>query len=182
LDLDQIRKKIELAKKSVEAEEEPFKSTAFGLVLRSLLSEPGPASNHIAQQPPPPGPGARENLAKFAKQVGVTAEQLSTVFHFENETVELVVPIEGTDAEKQRTASMCVLTAFDAMYARNWVGADELATILERAGVPLGHLSRNLVSDDVHFRKKGTKSSTEYMVTPAGKTEAIRNLGELAGL
>jgi uncharacterized protein with NAD-binding domain and iron-sulfur cluster len=181
MQVEEIKKKIQLAIKAVADVEEPFRNKAFEVVLSRLLEEPEVKGR------PSPVPmtlkGAKtlnEKIARFAKKVNLDVDKLKDIFEFKEDKPVFIAKVEGTDGEKQGKASQCLLIVFDEIYEKDWLETSILRQMLDDYGIPLANLARNLTNQKEIFRKMGQKQATKYKLTGLGKKKASELIRELA--
>jgi len=186
VDLKRTKALIEKIKRIVEPLEEPYRSIAFEVILReeyaASASEAVAATKSTAQPAEDEIVSVDGRVKKLCEQVGLSVEQLSTVFVFEPTRVEFIAPIRGNDADKQRMVSLSVLAVDEFVYGREWTRSSEIVDILKKLGVgSLQNFSGNMKAKGEDVRKRGRGKGVEYKLTPNGKTGAIKIIRHLAG-
>ncbi|HEV2120513.1 MAG TPA: hypothetical protein VGS11_10500 [Candidatus Bathyarchaeia archaeon] len=179
MDKKDLLAKVKVAQEVAEAAQEPYKLETFRIILVALLDEPRTTVPiKITHEKLPE---AQPSTSKLADLSGITTEQLGNVFDIENNKVSLIVPLQGTEPEKQMNGSLCILAANEAVVGDDWLDATVLAEDLASAGVgSLTNLSRTLKSEPDLFRKKGSKGHVTYKLTNQAKARAFSLIRQLA--
>jgi len=180
-----LKQKIKIAKEAVENESEPYKTEAFKIILNKLIE-----SNFISkekesfhlQQPEKTKQNIDLSLKKFASQCNLTEEQLGKVFSIKGNSINIIAPIQGSDAKKHLYVTLCVLTAYEYILEHDWVPVSVITEYMKSAGVKdLKNLSRTLAKHPTYFRKTGGKRFAKYKLTTAdGRITALEIIRKLA--
>ncbi len=127
-------------------------------------------------------PKLENNKKLFANNCGITFSELNDIMVIENDIIQILIPFDGTNAEKQIKLSQCVLTAFDVILQKEWISAEILSESLRYAGISLDHLPRNLRrnSNIFRIRGRGKGKNLEYRITEFGKRSAFELIQKLA--
>jgi len=188
MDEKNLKEKIKIAKKVVEGEEEPIKTAAFQVIFSKLLDssdigiETQPSYSQTPQtQPPAQVPNLENGKQELAKQCGISVKELDDVLYFKDDIIKVVVPLSGSEPEKQVAVAKCILTAYEIVFKKRWVKALVLSKCVDLSGVgQLPHLAHNLRKDIQSFRLQGKGKATEYKITGPGRTSTLEIIKKLA--
>lgn len=179
-----LKQKIKIAKEAVENESEPYKTEAFKVILNKLIESDSVSKEKELFHSPQPEK-TKQNidllLKKFASQCNLTEEQLGKVFSIKGNSIEIIAPIQGSDAKKHLYVTLCVLAAYEYVLGHDWVPVSVITEYMKSAGVKdLKNLSRTLAKHRTYFRKTGGRRFVKYKLTTTDgritALEAIRKL------
>jgi hypothetical protein len=178
--VENLRKKIAEAKKIADelGLEEPYKSEAFGAVLTQLLQTE--RAKEKLEKPTHVEIGLDKRIEKFAKNIGVTIDQLKQIFDFEEDNLILIKEPVGTQEEKQVQATLLILTGLSYCYEKEQTLATDLKRMLDQSGIDLKNLSTNLKKYRQRIIPRGMQGSHNftYKITGPGKSEGLRLIRE----
>jgi len=186
---EELKEMIGKAISIVSEVEERYRIPAFQMVLEKMMegnaprahitSIPAISPTQLAGKSIEPDHGEEE----LAKSCRITIDQLHNVFDFVGDGVSFIVPLSGSENEKQETGCMCILAAHEVVYGREWIESTTLKETLRQAGVgSLTNLSTMLKSRTQTFRMKAVaeKKKTPYKLTDIGKRDAFERIRRLA--
>lgn len=176
---EKLKEKIALAEKSVESvKDEKLKAKAFEIVLNSLLSEKVTKSSNTQNKPKPSG--IKDSLEGFivlhpsnlADTLGVELAELSNIIDFTENEFRIIVNIPGkSEGDKQRNASLIILTVLYYCKNQRDIKSSDLRDILRDLGIgSLVNMATNLKIDSSYWVLKGEPSSKlfYYRITTPG--------------
>lgn len=187
-----VQEKAEIAKRLVQGIDERFKDAAFSAVLAKLLdgekkTEYGEKQVEIKGRTEDSKDASavvadQKGKESFLKKCDISMEELDRTLYIRDDYVQLLKTIKGGEAEKQRLACKCILTVFLEMRGKDWVDSDTLNMSLQKSGVSLVSLARNLRNDSESFsiRGRGKGSTLEYAITGPAKFTAYETIKKLA--
>jgi hypothetical protein len=185
---DKLKDKIELAKKIVSNQPDPYKIEAFKVILNYLILSDhevtiNPKSiitQHEKQDPIKTG----DTINKFANSCGITVEQLTDIISIKENKFELVVPInEKNDSQKMIKGALCIMITYEQIFGVDWMKTQQLTQHLREIGIQDHgyNLSTYLKQNPDLFRARGSGKGTEYKLTTGiGRTKAYETIKELA--
>jgi len=188
-DIKKIQNYMEIARKAVEGEEEPYKTEAFKIILGRLLD-----SDEENITPKQLSIKSSDNKKRelsfdfeqrrneFAKNCGLTVTELDDVIYIKDNIVQLIASLSGSEAQKQVTATKCILAVHEAILDKEWVDSSTLIQCINSSGISTTHLSRNLRKYSSNFLRvsgKGKGKSLEYKITGPGRISAFEDLKKL---
>jgi hypothetical protein len=183
--VEEIKKKIQLAIQAVADVEEPFKTKAFEVILSTLLKK-----SEAEERVTPPSStkvitkGAKtldQKIAAFANEANVEASKLKDIFEFEEDKPIFIGNVEGSEAEKQVQISKCLIVAYKNVYGKAWVKVALLSEALDDYGVgSLANLAANLGKCEEEFRAKGQRRGRQYKLTQQGIKNALDLIRQLS--
>jgi hypothetical protein len=184
--VEEIKKKIQVAIQTVEDIEEPFKIKAFEVVLSNLLTTT--KREEVRGIAPPPikvkTKGTKtldQKIAELAKAANVDTSKMKDVFEFEEDNIIFIGKVEGKEVEKQVKISECLLAAYKVVYGKTWVETSILWKALNDYGVgSLANLAKNLGKCTSDIRTKGKARGTKYKLTQQGYENALALIKELS--
>ena len=186
MEVEEIKKKIQLAMNSVKDVPEPFKTKAFEVILSNLLIEFSPKkplpSTHTEKRPIEGEVSVEEKMAKLAKIANLEVNQLKDIFHFGEKEPVFIGRVDGTEAEKQAQICRFLLLASHEVYGIEWVESSFLWKTLQDYGIgSLGNLATNIAKRENEFRAMGRGKGRKYKLTEQGRQNAIESLKQLVG-
>lgn len=192
MDLEQLKKIIKLVREAVDDEPEPYKTEAFKISFSKLLERE--LSEHtinntkqvgitsIDQNLLPEATNFDTNLTLFAQKCRLTLQELKDVFYMDKESIYLISPLRGSEAEKQTLASQCILTAYELLFGKEWLEAPLLMKCIDLSGIgQTDHFARNIRKKQIiRIRGKGKGKSLEYKITGPGRLQAFEIIHDLS--
>lgn len=190
-DIKQIQNYMEIARKAVEGEEEPYKTEAFKIILGRLLDSNEenitPKQDLLIKN----SENKKQDLSfnfeqrknELVKNCGITVNELDDVIYIKDNVVQLIASLSGSETQKQVTATKCILTVYENISDKEWVNSSTLIQCIDSSGISTTHLSRNLRKHSSNFlriRGKGQGKSLEYKITGPGRISAFEDLKKLA--
>jgi len=130
--------------------------------------------------------GLEERIQKFAKDVGISVENLRKVFDFGETNLSLIAIIDGKgEEEKQLKAALCILTAYHYFLSRDDIVAENLRDKIKNLGIKsLTNLStylRRYPNFIICNVRSGSNTST-YKITYPGIKRGLELIKELSGV
>ena len=197
MSIEEIRNKIELAKEAVQAQEEPYKTEAFKIILSSLIGETFQVSGTIKKnssksnrkakstkrksvKPQQVEFNQKNELEELAKKCGITAEALSEVITIKDNTIHIVKRPKIKETEKHVLFSTCILASYRVLYEIEWLSTNLLKRCLDESAVgDLGHYSEGLMGVS-HILPRGDRRGKEYKITGKGLDIAFEIIKKLS--
>lgn len=195
MELNEIQKKIELAKNATSMISEPLKTEAFKIILSELISNNNSNSTmpNIKRNKNKSKKHNNHNLdnnmifeikhelSELAKKCDVTNNELSEIMVIKNNVIEIIKPIIGSEAIQHRTVAQIVLATYFILYDIEWLPSRELRKCLDISGLTgFTHLGTNLSSITSSITSKGLKKGTEYKITGKGLRVAYELIKKLS--
>lgn len=188
MSFEELKKNIQLAKKAVEDEPEPYKTEAFKIVLEKLLDTASAFETEVTQdriinveRKPPNLTSTKDELAA---KCNITITELDDAISIKDDTIEIIAPLTGveSDAQKHLIITQCVLAAYEVVLGKEWVPTSVLTECLKSSGVKdLANFAPNLKKQPMLFRSKGVKRSMQYRLTSGeGRQSAFNIIHRLA--
>ncbi len=167
-----IKKALKEAAEVVGGLPEELKVKAFELVFNHMMSsddgEKTPSSKSISVTPE-----SGDFFAKMRKETKIQESELKSVFKLnKNGEIKVIVPLTGTNAERQRNLAYLYFFARKIGFDIEWVSALEFAQQTNEYGINDTHISKNLGQDKTNIRQHGRKRAKEYSLTPNGMIKA----------
>jgi len=182
-DVEDVKEKIDFAKKIVAHEEEPFKTEGFKIIFARLLgSSLINMTEVVSQEIPEKLTSLETKKNELAKQCSITIEELEDVFSIKQDSVKIISPINGNDAFKRFIASQCYLIASEIVLGKDWIESKELAEVMREIGVKdLSNLSPELKKNSDIFRVDAKRGHNKYKLTSGiGRNSAFKIIRKLA--
>jgi predicted transcriptional regulator YheO len=107
----------------------------------------------------------------------LSVEQLASVYDFQKDKPLLIVPLQGSHAERQVLVARYLLAAYSEVYEQEWVNLRQPLT--EHNVHSLQNLSRSLKNEGI-FGIRGTAKATEYKLLDIAKHQTYSMIHELA--
>ena len=185
---EEVKEKIELARKSVEGEKEPYKTEAFKIILSKLL-ESGKDAQKVAITMNTEEitkestiDNIKEKEAELASKCNLTIDELEQVIFIKDNAIEIISPISGSDARKHVIVTQCLLAAYQIIFGQEWVSSQTIIDCLRSMGV------RDVTNLSLTLRKypdlvigRGTRGHKEYRLTSGqGRISAFNVIYKLA--
>jgi len=184
--------KIKIAREAVVGEDEPYKTESFKIILEHLLNletvEEYPVPSSTSRSPEKKSarsnkPNIQNKKSELATNCGITIVELNDVFSInDKDQLEMLVPIEGMEAEQQIIASQCLLAAYEVLYGYDWVDSPLLVESLRSMGIKDKgrNLSTNLKKKSDIFRLMGKAPHKKYKLTNPARKSAFNLIKKLA--
>lgn len=190
-DIKNIKNYMEIARKAVEGEEEPYKTEAFKIILGRLLDsgeENVPPTQELLKKN---SGNKTQDLSfdfeqkknEFVKNCGITVNELDDVIYIKDNIVQLIASLSGSETQKQVTAAKCILAIYENILDKEWVNSSTLSQCINSSGISTTHLSRNLRKYSSNFLRvsgQGKGKSLEYKITGPGRISAYEDIKKLA--
>ena len=127
-------------------------------------------------------PGVESRILEVFSYFDVVSST-DDLFYIKNNSVQLLVPIVGTESIKQKTAVQCILTYYDAVLDKELVDSTLMNKCLDSSGIPIIHLTRNLrknASGIIGIIGKGKGKVFEYKITGPGQVYSFEIINKLS--
>jgi hypothetical protein len=191
MDINKIKEKIKIAREAVEGEDEPYKTSAFQIILGKLLNSDQMESSdskiqtikplHIPFNTTVQTIDFQKMEEELAKSCGVTIKELDDVISINNDVIQVIAPISGNEADKQIVATQCILITAEVALGQEWVDSTMLRKCLNLSGIgEFDHLARNLRRKSNLIRTRGKKPNLEYKLFGPGRVSAFQIIKKLA--
>lgn len=189
LDERKIKKKIEIAKKIAENEEEYYRKEIFAVILNKLLNElpfglKEKENSSINISPPKISVDSEFPKKRIAEKLQIKQEDVGNLLEFVDNSVILIRKIKGkTRAKRQLKALLMIAYGFKyGLNKKDKLNSDLLSLAAKNSGVEMEHIenaftrlrTRRLLIKE----KKGGKFN---ILTPKGDEEAKKFLRENGG-
>lgn len=181
MQIQDTKRKIQLAIEIVKDVPEPFRMKAFEVVLKKILMES--IKEELSSSSQKQASLTKDittierKIERLAKTANVNPADLADIFHFGEKEPTFIGKFSGNEAEKQFLICRLILLAMDMIYGQNWVKGSFLGKILKDCGVgSRQHLAENLGKYRAEFRTMGQKKGKKYKLTQVGKRNAIESL------
>jgi len=185
MDEKNFKEKIDIAKKAVEGQAEPYKTEAFKIILSKLLnSDSKYPSGDSAGLPSDEGADVDNDnpLQKFANEIGINKNDLMNVIDFTNNELSLL-RVKGEGTKEQNFYSAIIILAFWKVVCKDepFISNVKFSPI-SKYGIPTNHLSKNLKQKEYKefIITKGKKKAIKYRITTKGIQKAYEIIRELA--
>jgi hypothetical protein len=171
-----LNKAAEIVK---DLQPEGLREKAFELVFSKLfsLNTSNLSSTQVLEPVLVLSPGDPSSFfEKLQKETGFSVEDLKSIYKIDkNGAIQIVIPLTGKVADKQRILALLYLFASKFGMEKEWVSALEFAKITNSYGINDSHVGKNLSIDKENIRQTGKKRGKEYMLTPNGviKTKEV---------
>jgi len=186
-DID-LKSKIKIAKEAVEQEDEPYKTEGFKVILAHLLD------SNVSKKTATPkstSTGSKKDKKnevelqkdheELAKKCGITIEELKETISTENNQVEILKEIQGSEAFKQLIGSQCILATYRVLFEQEWISGAYLKKSLDLSGVGgFPNLAVNLGKYKKLIVSRGKTAGTKYMITGIGLKSAYGIIKKVA--
>jgi len=183
-DIDDIKEKIDFAKKAVSDEKEPFKTESFKIIFTKLLNsslqnQVETISEHITEENPT---SLKTKKAELAEKCSISKEELEDVFSIHQDSVKILAPIKCKKSFQCLIAAQCFLIVLETVLGKEWVESKELAQIMREIGIKyLSNLSAQLKRYPEIFRIESKPGHSKYKLTSIfGRTSAFEIIRKLA--
>lgn len=184
---EELKEKIRLAKEAVEGEKDPYKTEAFKVILGKLIessttSDYKPKQDASTKKEIKEEENQEKKLEEFAKKCSITLNELNDILSIKKDTVEIIVPVVGSDAKKNLVGVQIILAAHELIFGDEWVPSSIITECLRSLGVKdLANLSATLKKYPDLFRLKGGRRYKEYKLTSGqGRISAFEIIRKLA--
>lgn len=183
-DLKKFHKMIELAIHAVSTVNDPWKIPSFSIFLSKLvnsenfLKDQNDAKDNIKNS----NPNIEQKINEFAEKCGITKLELDTVLSINNNSVEIIYPIQGKESEKHLLGAQLMLIASESILGLDWIPSSILIECLRGMGVTdLSNVSLNLKKHTDLIRSQGTRGNKKYKLTSGiGRQSAYELIKKLA--
>lgn len=188
MDSNTIRAKIYEIQKIVDGIDEPFRTESFKILFSKAMSDESSVSSKSVKQTLLKQTQAISKqttntinpLAKLSVHCKVSEEQLRNVLDYENGQFIILKKVQGNStAEKQVTASLCILTAWAKGMDTPWLSTIKLGDSLRELSINTKHLGENITKTD-YFVLKGSTIGAKYHITTQGWQKGLEILKSLA--
>lgn len=183
-DAKEIQEKLQLAKDIVSNEEEPFKTEAFKILFSKFLEssfhmQKDTATEDVTKDEPT---SLDAKIVKFAKNCSISKEELEDVFSIHEDSIKIIVPINGNESFKRLIASLCYLMSAEIILGKEWIESKELAEVMREIGVKdLANLAPQLKKNNDLIRIDAKQGNNKYKLTSgAGRQKALEIIRKLA--
>jgi len=181
---EDIKRKMELAKEIVKDENDPFKIESFKIIFEKLIqsNQSEIQKNRVEEHDDKISSPLEYKKMELAKKCGLTLKELEDVFSIHEESIKIIVPINGNDSFKRLIASQCYLIAAETVLEKWWTESKELAEVMREIGVKdLGNLAPQLKKHSDIFRIDSKRGNSKYKLTSGlGRTKALDIIHKLA--
>ncbi len=176
-----VNKKMDIVKKLIKNEKEPYKTEALKVIYAKFLNDE--LSVDIPSEPtrkPLPHHGEINPIGKLAKYCEISENKMRNVLDYENGKFTILKKSIGDSiAEKQVNASLCILTAWEIGMNIHWRKVTELTSSLRDIHIDIKHLGENLTTRKDYFSTKGKLLGTRYHITTKGIEKGVELLKSL---
>jgi hypothetical protein len=185
---EEIKKKIELAEKSVaDIKDENLRVKAFEVILNNLLSgkvvTPTIKLTAVPKQTITEQKELKFEPEKLASALEVELERLRNIIDFSDDDFHIIVNIPGnTDSDKQKNSALIILTIRYYCLGDREIPSNELRNRMRDLGIgSLINMASNLNSIRNFIIRCGKPRSpaTRYRITDPGIREGLRLLKQL---
>ncbi len=185
---DDIESKARKAIALVQGIDHDFRTAAFSVIFERMLNRNENTSYTTQQEKVRQTTNVssketdiQQKKGEFAKNCGITVNELDEVLYFETDIIKVIAPVSGNESAKQLIFAKCILTAFDVVLGQPWVKALTLSKCIGASKVgQLNNLARNLQKDKQSIRPQGSKKYTKYKITEYGKALTFDIMKKLA--
>lgn len=190
-----IKELIQKAEKSVEdMGDEKLKLKAFEVVLNNLMkSSNEEKANSYSKLPgfselPKSGELINKQINKLSEdnllnKLNISNTQLNSIIDFDGDDFRILPRIQGnSEAEKQKKASLIIITIKYYCYGSKEINTVELKNKLQDMGIKsLNNMATHLKDYENYMVKKGKQGSpeTSYRITDPGLNEGLKLIKEL---
>jgi len=191
MDSQEIKKKIALAFEAVNAvQDKELKATAFGVVLRFLLT--APSLNQSGRRTSDSNEDTvRENSAGIAlvgkvspvlNSLSITQEQLSEIYEVDGDNLKLRVKIDDVkSSEQQRKLANVVLFGYKIILDLKEVTGSKLLSVAKDWDIPTDHFVKNVKSSEyLQIRNVGKGKDPIFSLKPGALTKLVESVKTLA--
>lgn len=182
MDEKKLKELIKIAKSAVEGEDEPYKSEGFRIILNKLLTN-DQKKIETTELPETPKLDLDRKIHDFCKKCEITMEQFNETFFINNENVEIIAPIKGTNVEKQLIVAICILVVSELVLDKEWLQSTKIAECLRSIGMTgLANLSFTLKRHSNLIRSRGSRGlGKEYKLTSSeGRSAAFHIIRKIS--
>jgi hypothetical protein len=186
----EIKKKIDLAHEAVdEIQDKELKTTAFGVVLKFLLTTSLP--NHSERYNSPNEKSVPDNsthvtpLAKTSSvlsSLSITQEQLSEIYEVDGDNLKLRVKVnDAKNSEQQRKIAHVMLFGYKAILDIKEVKGSQLLAVAKVWDIPTDHFVQNVKSSEyLQIRNVGTGKDPILSLKPGALNKLVEEIKALA--
>ena len=188
MDVEKIKQLIEIAWNATKDAPEQIRNESFKITYSTLLKqnfsnvvnentltdeERNQNSNSLLD--------LESKISYLANKCRLTVTELKDVFYIDDDLIYLIVPLDGTEAEKQTIASQCILTAYNILFGKEWIDSSQLMKCVDMSGVGgMDHFARNMrTKKNLRIRGKGKGKTLEYKISGSGRAETFEIIHDL---
>lgn len=184
-DPKKLNEKIKLAKQAVQDESEPWKTEAFKIILAKLIDSTIPSHQNISirdVKTSEDSDSIEHKKEELAKKCAITKSELENVVSIHNNSIEIIHPIQDSDAQKHIIGAQIALIVAESVLNEEWLSSSKLTECFRAMGVKdLSNVSLNLKRYPDLIRSRGTRGHKEYKLTSnMGRQSAYELIRKLA--